>query len=84
MLFRKYKEGFEHFLYWISETKKAQSMEKVIVGMEPTGHYWFNLAHILKENEIKFVAVNIYVSLLSFTFSFFFGPLALQLTFVFL
>jgi transposase len=40
------------------EIKKKQSMEKVIVGMEPTGHYWFNLAHFLKENEIKFVAVN--------------------------
>ncbi|EFV74244.1 hypothetical protein HMPREF1013_05462 [Bacillus sp. 2_A_57_CT2] len=56
--FENTKEGFEHFLYWISETKKTHSMEKVIVGMEPTGHYWFNLAHILKENEIKFVAVN--------------------------
>ncbi len=56
--FENTKEGFEHFLHWISETKKAHSMEKVIVGMEPTGHYWFNLAHILKENEIKFVAVN--------------------------
>lgn len=33
-------------------------MDKVVVEMEPTGHYWFNLAHILKENEIKFVAVN--------------------------
>jgi transposase len=33
-------------------------MEKVIVGMEPTGHYCFNLAYFLKENEIKFVAVN--------------------------
>ncbi|RBP84041.1 transposase [Cytobacillus firmus] len=56
--FENTKEGFEHFLYWISETKKTHSMEKVIVGKEPTGHYWFNLAHILNENEIKFVAVN--------------------------
>ncbi|MGM0920353.1 MAG: IS110 family transposase [Bacillota bacterium] len=56
--FENTKEGFEHFLHWIMEIKKKHSMEKVIVGMEPTGHYWFNLAHILKENEIKFVAVN--------------------------
>ncbi|MEC2074489.1 transposase [Metabacillus fastidiosus] len=27
-------------------------------GMEPTGHYWLNLAHILKEEQIKFVTVN--------------------------
>ncbi|MCM3393191.1 IS110 family transposase [Cytobacillus oceanisediminis] len=56
--FENTKEGFEHFLKWISEIKKEQRMSKVMVGMEPTGHYWFNLAHILKENGIKFVAVN--------------------------
>ncbi len=33
-------------------------MEKVIVGMEPNGHYWLNLAHILNENNIKFDAIN--------------------------
>ena len=33
-------------------------MKKVIVGMEPTGHYWLNLAHFLKEQNIKFVVVN--------------------------
>lgn len=56
--FENTKEGFGHFLTWISELKREQGMEKVMVGMEPTGHYWFNLAHILKENEIKFVVVN--------------------------
>ncbi|WP_409274804.1 IS110 family transposase [Neobacillus sp. SCS-31] len=56
--FENTKEGFEHFLGWISEIKKEQNMVKVMVGMEPTGHYWFNLAHVLKENGIKFVAVN--------------------------
>ncbi|MED4224557.1 hypothetical protein [Neobacillus cucumis] len=30
-------------------------MEKVIVGMEPTDHYWLKLAHFLKEQDIKFV-----------------------------
>jgi transposase len=33
-------------------------MDKLIIGMEPTGHYWLNLAHYLKEKEIKFVVVN--------------------------
>ncbi|MBT2724433.1 IS110 family transposase [Bacillus sp. ISL-46] len=56
--FENTKEGFEHFLTWISQLKKEQAMGKVMVGMEPTGHYWFNLAHILKENDIKFVVVN--------------------------
>jgi transposase len=52
------KEEFEHFLNWITEIKNEQSKDNVVVGMEPTGHYWFNLAHALKENGIKFVAVN--------------------------
>ncbi len=33
-------------------------MDSVITGMEPTGHYWLVLAHILKEEQIKFVTVN--------------------------
>jgi transposase len=56
--FENTKEGFRCFLDWIFKIKQVQSMNHVIVGMEPTGHYWLNLAHILKEHEIKFVAVN--------------------------
>lgn len=37
---------------------REQGLEKIIVGMEPTGHYWLNLAHFLKEQHIKFVVVN--------------------------
>ncbi|MGM0877980.1 MAG: IS110 family transposase [Bacillota bacterium] len=56
--FENTKDGFSTFLNWIFQNMQEQEMEKVIVGMEPTGHYWLNLAHILKENDIKFVAVN--------------------------
>lgn len=31
---------------------------KVIVGMEPTGHYWLNLAKWLSEHHIEVVLVN--------------------------
>lgn len=56
--FENTKDGFSTFLNWIFQNMQDQEMEKVIVGMEPTGHYWLNLAHNLKENGIKFVAVN--------------------------
>ncbi|MFT4417319.1 IS110 family transposase [Fredinandcohnia humi] len=56
--FENTKDGFSAFIDWTNHLKQEQGMEKVIVGMEPTGHYWLNLAHILKENGIKFVAVN--------------------------
>lgn len=56
--FENTKEGFHHFLNWISQLMQAQTMNQVIVGMEPTGHYWFNLAYMLREHTIKFVLVN--------------------------
>lgn len=31
----------------------------MIVGKEPSVHYWLNLAHVLKEIKIKFVFVNL-------------------------
>lgn len=56
--FENTKEGFQCFLDWIYQLKQKHDMHHIIIGMEPTGHYWFNLAHILKEKGIKFVAVN--------------------------
>ncbi len=50
--------GFDGFLAWIRHLAHQHNMEKTIVGMEPTGHYWLNLAHFLKEQDIKFVVVN--------------------------
>ena len=36
------------------------SAQQAIVGCEPTGHYWFNLARYLEENNIKLALVNPY------------------------
>jgi transposase len=32
--------------------------KSVLVGMEPTGHYWLNLVHYLKEHQISCGVVN--------------------------
>ncbi|MEC0094359.1 IS110 family RNA-guided transposase [Paenibacillus macquariensis] len=56
--FENTNSDFNHFLGWIQQLMKDQGMEKVIVGMEPTGHYWLNLAHFLKDQRIQFVVVN--------------------------
>lgn len=50
--------GFKRLMEWLDETCKSNSKTKVIMGAEPTGHYWFTLAEYLKENNIKFVFVN--------------------------
>lgn len=56
--FQNNAEGFEEFRNWVDEVKKHYSKNRVMVGMEPTGHYWFTLAHFLKDNNIEIVLVN--------------------------
>ena len=51
-------EGFKAFATWIGQLKQINQKEKVIVGMEPTGHYWFNLAQDLRGHNVKIVLVN--------------------------
>ena len=56
--FNNDEEGFEAFLTWISEMKEKYGKTEVIPGMEPTGHYWFNLGRFLQDNGMKPVHVN--------------------------
>jgi len=50
--------GFESLKSWILDIKKAHEKDKVVPGMEPTGHYWFNLGKFLQDNDMKPVLVN--------------------------
>ena len=52
------EEGFETLRTWIMELKEKHGMDKVIPGMEPTGHYWFNLGKFLQDSGMKPVHVN--------------------------
>jgi len=52
------EHGFESLEQWFRLLLKNNNMSDVIIGMEPTGHYWLNLAYFLKSNGIKFVIVN--------------------------
>ena len=53
-------EGFQSFLAHLKTHMTIASAQRVIVGCEPTGHYWFNLARYLEENSIKLALVNPY------------------------
>ncbi|QQE78244.1 IS110 family transposase [Alicyclobacillus sp. SO9] len=50
--------GFEHLGQTIRKLQKAHSMDNVIIGMESTGHYWFNLSNWLVKQGIDVVLVN--------------------------
>lgn len=51
------REGFEKFLDMIEGLKKKHHLRDVLIGMEPTGHYWRKLAYFAKEHgyEVRFV-----------------------------
>lgn len=50
--------GFENFDGWIKYLMLENNKNKLMIGMEPTGHYWLNVGHYLKENQVKLVLVN--------------------------
>ncbi len=56
--FSNTEEGFEAFRTWIEELKGKHGKNKVIPGMEPTGHYWFNLGKYLQDKGMRPVHVN--------------------------
>ena len=58
--FRNNKNGFDSILASIKAICKNKRFDNVIVGMEPTGHYWKPLANYLIMHETKVVMVNPY------------------------
>lgn len=52
------REGFLTFLNWIRQIQVKHNKSKVIVGIEPTGHYWFPFERFLREEGIQLVLVN--------------------------
>ena len=59
--FENNRNGFNAILTRIYEICKNEDFHKVIVGMEPTGHYWKAFANfLLKQAKITVVLVNPY------------------------
>ena len=56
--FANNEAGFIEAKTWILMIRDAQHLEKIMVGMEPTGHYWINLASWLMNEGITVVLVN--------------------------
>lgn len=51
-------DGFQCFYQRILTAMKEYEKTEVIVGIEPTGHYWLNLAYFLEERGIPLVMTN--------------------------
>lgn len=53
-------EGFNSFYQWADAIKTENDKDSVIIGCEPTGHYWFALANYVSERQMMLVMVNPY------------------------
>jgi len=51
-------EGFEHLDRWMRDVCEQKEKTEIIVGFEPTGHYWFVLGDHLKRQGHKLAIVN--------------------------
>ncbi len=51
-------QGFERLDQWMRDICKQQEKTEIIVGFEPTGHYWFTLGDHLKRQGHKLAIVN--------------------------
>ena len=64
LMFRNNRQGFELIVIRLEEISKSKlhrhPFDQVIIGMEPTGHYWKALANYLMNAGYKVVGVNPY------------------------
>ena len=56
--FANNKSGFDAFKGWVAGFLNQYHKKFVIVGMEPTGHYWFNLGTYINDNGMVLAHVN--------------------------
>lgn len=51
-------EGFNSFNVWVEMLKTENNKTAVLIGCEPTGHYWFAFAKYVSEHKKTLVMVN--------------------------
>ncbi len=57
-VFHNDQEGLMKLALWMEKLGQEHQKTDVVLGIEPTGHYWFPLAAFLKGKDIKVVGVN--------------------------
>ena len=58
--FSNSEEGFQSAKEWAVKLAAAHNKNQIVMGLEPTGHYWFCLATWMISNGISVVQVNPY------------------------
>ncbi len=52
------QNGFTFFAEWVKQICSKHGKTEVLVGCEPTGHYWYTFEQYVKKNGMKLVFVN--------------------------
>lgn len=58
--FANSSEGFQSTLEWATKLATTYDKTQIVMGVEPTGHYWFCLATWMILNDVSVVQVNHY------------------------
>jgi transposase len=58
LTFENTREGLDRLWQWLENLRIHEGKSSVIVGMEPTGHYWMVLAQYMREHGVQVVHVN--------------------------
>lgn len=56
--FKNTDQGFKSFKSWVCAIAVQQGKKMFLVGMEPTGHYWFNLGKFVQDSGMILAHVN--------------------------
>ena len=52
-------EGYQRFEQWVTELQDTKEKDVVLVGCEPTGHYWFTFGDYVQSKGMKLVTIPI-------------------------
>ena len=55
--FENTDDGFSGFITWTYNLAIENKLTKIMIAVEPTGHYWFNFAEYLKKYDVQLVLV---------------------------
>lgn len=50
--------GLTKLVTWMKELQRQHHKTDIVLGIEPTGHYWFPLAEFLQREDVRVVVVN--------------------------
>ena len=68
--FMSTEDGFDSFVSWAYNLADSHKLTKIMIAMEPTGHYWFTFAAFLERYDVQVVLVGVENASVTLTMAF--------------